>query len=265
MAFRIRSTSAPSGAAMRIIPLVFLVLGGVLLVAAVVVAIVLNQASAQRTESTAATVVEVTERTSQSRDGDGNLRTTTNYCPTVEYVVGGETFQVESDVCTGSREGNEVGDELDVNYNPADPSDAAIDSWTQRWLTPLILGGVGATFVLVGSAVRLVRRSGKGNAAARPASTQQQREASVPDFHQPDFPPARPGTHGYDVGAVDVLVSRIERAYADLAAGHTPSITAAELGAGQLARAGSPGEGYDTATVEMYLDSVRTDLERAGH
>ncbi|MDV6013311.1 DUF3592 domain-containing protein [Haloechinothrix sp. LS1_15] len=268
MGYGVRASRGLSRRAQRVVPLVFTGLGVMLLIGAVVVALLLGRGAADRTASTTAVVVEVTERTSQSRDSDGNTRTSTTYCPVVEYTVDGETFTHESAVCTGSREGNRVGDELTVNYDPADPADAAIDSWLHRWLAPLIMGGIGGVFVLIGSVTFAAARAGKLDRTRRAPMRGREPDSGstgpAPAFHRPDFPPAREGTVGYDTGAVDMLVARVEHAYRQIAGGQRPDLTAEDLTTTTLVTTGTPGTGYDTATVDMYLASVRNDLERLG-
>ncbi|MBA0126013.1 DUF3592 domain-containing protein [Haloechinothrix sp. YIM 98757] len=267
MSYRVGTTRPLSGTARRFVPLLLIGLGAALL-AAVVVAVVLDRSSAGRTESTAATVVEVTERTTRTRDTDGQNRTTITYCPTVEYTVDGEPFSHESGICTGSQEGNEVGDEVTVNYDPDDPSDAALDSWAHRWLAPLIVGGAGALFALVGSILHAAARTGTLTSPAESGTGTRHGPAQGPEpaFHRPDFPAAREGTVGYDAAAVDTLIGHIEHAYRQIAGGRPPDLTAHDLENHQLATTDTPGSGYDTATVEMYLTSVRGDLERVlGH
>ncbi|SNR51737.1 Protein of unknown function [Haloechinothrix alba] len=268
MSYRAGTIRPLSGKTRRFVPLLLIGLGAALVLTAVVVAIVLDRASAGRTESTVATVVEVTERTTRTRDTDGQNRTTTTYCPTVEYTVDGELFSHESGICTGSQEGTEVGDEVTVNYDPDDPSDAAVDSWAHRWLAPLIVGGVGALFTLIGAILRAAARTGTRTEAAESGTgaPRGQAEGPEPAFHRPYFPAARAGTAGYDVAAVDTLIGHIEHAYRQIAGGQPPDLTAHDLENHQLATTDTPGSGYDTATVEMYLTSVRGDLERVlGH
>lgn len=51
---------------------------------------------------------------------------------------------------TYSTRAYEVGDAVDIAYDPADPDSAAIDSWTSRWLLPTIFGGLGSVHFSVG-------------------------------------------------------------------------------------------------------------------
>jgi hypothetical protein len=47
----------------------------------------------------------------------------------------------------------EVGRQLPVLYDPHDPTRAEVESFVAQWLVPLILGGVGAVFAVVGLAM----------------------------------------------------------------------------------------------------------------
>lgn len=55
-----------------------------------------------------------------------------------------------------STPGFQVGQRLDVLYNPEEPSDARITGFMQLWLPTLILGTLGGVFVLVGALLTAV-------------------------------------------------------------------------------------------------------------
>ncbi len=46
-----------------------------------------------------------------------------------------------------------MGDRVAVRYDPDRPSEARIDDWLSWWFLPSLLGGLGAVFTLVGSAL----------------------------------------------------------------------------------------------------------------
>jgi hypothetical protein len=55
-----------------------------------------------------------------------------------------------------------VGERIDVFYDPADPSGALIDAFGERWFLPLLFGGFGAVFLIVGAVMStLARRSSR--------------------------------------------------------------------------------------------------------
>lgn len=149
---------------------------------------------------------------------------------------------------------------MPVRYKPNDPGDAGIDTFAERWLGPIIAGGIGLLFSVIGGVLFWAGRTGRFTARGS-SSSGPERGASA--LHHPDFPPARPGTNGYDVGAVHILLARIEQAYGELAVGRPPQLTPAELAQTQLAQAYPGRPGYDQLTVDQYLSTVHADLGRA--
>jgi hypothetical protein len=102
--------------------------------------------------------VETTES-----DPDGGVQ----YFPTVEFTTaGGEYVQVTpANVRTESAFGGlvtvdrsddgfdtryDVGDEVGVYYNPANPADAVLDDFNRLWTGPLVVGGLGCCFFPLG-------------------------------------------------------------------------------------------------------------------
>lgn len=96
-------------------------------------------------ESVEATVIALEE--SRSTEGSG-----VTYAPVVKYDVGGQTYTFTSSN-SSSPPSYEVGERVALRYDPADPAWAQIDSWTELWLLPLILG---ATAVIVAVVVNLL-------------------------------------------------------------------------------------------------------------
>lgn len=82
--------------------------------------------------------------------------------PIVEFRTGrGERVRVEGKI-SSSPSPYKVGERIGVFYDPADPSEAVIDSFIERWFLPLLFGGFGAVFILVGGTMfTLARRSGR--------------------------------------------------------------------------------------------------------
>ena len=80
------------------------------------------------------------------QDSDGD----TLYRPVLRFRTHeGEETEFRTNVGSSS-DRFEVGQRLDVLYNPEEPSDARIQSFMQLWLPTLILGVLGGVFVLVG-------------------------------------------------------------------------------------------------------------------
>ena len=65
-------------------------------------------------------------------------------CPVVEFAIpSGGKFKFTSEF--GSYPATDkVGDIVNLRYDPADPQKAEVDSAMSLWLTPLIVGGMGA-------------------------------------------------------------------------------------------------------------------------
>lgn len=89
--------------------------------------------------------------------------------PIVRYTVGGKEFTVVGRV--GSKPSPyQLGDRIGVLYKVAAPEMAQIDSFTERWLFPVIFGGVGGLFCLSGLGMLVYRLLKlRGAAAATPA------------------------------------------------------------------------------------------------
>jgi hypothetical protein len=60
------------------------------------------------------------------------------YSPVIEFEAGGQTYSFD-----GGNASNppayEVGEEVNVIYDPASPDTAQINKWTERWLFPIII------------------------------------------------------------------------------------------------------------------------------
>jgi hypothetical protein len=95
-------------------------------------------------ERTTGTVVGLVERPA----GATEERHRTVWAPEVRFAVDGRTIEFRGNVGS-SPPAYEVGDSVQVAYDPADPSDARIVGFTDLYLLPLIFGLVGA--VLTGA------------------------------------------------------------------------------------------------------------------
>jgi hypothetical protein len=75
-----------------------------------------------------------------------------NY-PVVEYHVGDQKFNFRS---RSSLQTYRVGEKVPVRYRVSRPGDARLDTFTERWLTPLLVGGtilLLGLFILAGPAL----------------------------------------------------------------------------------------------------------------
>lgn len=71
----------------------------------------------------------------ESSDGDGGCCV---YSPVIEFEANGQTYSFEGDNASDPP-AYDVGEEVSVLYDPADPNTAQINKWTERWLFPIII------------------------------------------------------------------------------------------------------------------------------
>ena len=69
--------------------------------------------------------------------------------PVVAYVVNGKRFEIVGSI-SSSPPAWKVGEKATVYYNPDDPTDAQISGFVERWLFPVIFGGIGGVVASVG-------------------------------------------------------------------------------------------------------------------
>ena len=74
--------------------------------------------------------------------------------PVVAYVVSGKRYEIVGTV-SSSPPAWKVGEKPTVYYNPDDPTDAQISGFVERWLFPVIFGGIGGVVALVGGILLL--------------------------------------------------------------------------------------------------------------
>ena len=73
------------------------------------------------------------EEESGTKPGSGPV-----YRLVVEYDVDGKTYTVRSYYAYGNLAAYEVGDSIDVIYDPDDPGNAQVDIFNERWLDPIL-------------------------------------------------------------------------------------------------------------------------------
>lgn len=142
-----------------IIGALFLVVGVVLLASAMIANVMRADDWERRPAHTTGMVVDITTSHTETRKSDGATRRKTTYCPVVEFRVDGRTHTFEADICTDPGPG--IGERQEVRFDPANPDDAMLDSWTARWLLVTILGGIGVLFSGIGTLVLVLMRLGK--------------------------------------------------------------------------------------------------------
>ena len=60
------------------------------------------------------------------------------YAPVVEFEVNGQKYSFENDNASSSPD-YEIGSQVKVRYDPADPNTAQINEFSDRWLFPIII------------------------------------------------------------------------------------------------------------------------------
>lgn len=105
------------------------------------------RSSAVRTEGT---VIGYETRYGNHRDDDnGPSRRSVTYAPVVRFTTeDGRTIEFTSGVSRSNKPLN--GTKVDVLYDPDNPQHAKVDDMAGRLLAPVITGGLGALFLLIG-------------------------------------------------------------------------------------------------------------------
>jgi uncharacterized protein DUF3592 len=87
-------------------------------------------------------VEEVAEKSAPSSD--------VAYFPVVEFTAAGDgTVRFRASTGSEGAPGHEVGDAVDVLYDPRNPTNARIGSFGQLWSGPLTTGGLGLILFLL--------------------------------------------------------------------------------------------------------------------
>jgi hypothetical protein len=81
------------------------------------------------------TTTGIVTKLEESSDSDGTCCT---YSPVIEFRASGQTYTFESDNASYPPE-YEVGQEVNILYNPQKPNNAQINKPLERWLMPVIL------------------------------------------------------------------------------------------------------------------------------
>ncbi len=85
----------------------------------------------------------------------GLLESDGAYAPVVNYEFDGEIFTYES--ATYSNPSSfALGETVPLFLDPDNPYDILIDTFSERWLLPVILGGMGLVFFVIGMVVLFV-------------------------------------------------------------------------------------------------------------
>jgi hypothetical protein len=93
------------------------------------------------------------------------------FAPVVEYEVDGQTYRIQGAVSSSSPS-YAVGDTVGVVFPADKPSEGSIDSFSEKWLGPLVFGGGGLVFALVGVGMVWARvRSVRSRVAGPPTAS----------------------------------------------------------------------------------------------
>lgn len=77
----------------------------------------------------------------------------TMYAPVVSYLDDNGQLQRFTSSTSSSSPGYDIGEQVEILYDPGDPSSGIIDSFFERSFLPLIFTGMGSLFVLIGGAM----------------------------------------------------------------------------------------------------------------
>jgi hypothetical protein len=86
-------------------------------------------------EQTGTVTTGIVVEMEESSDGDGGCCV---YSPVIEFSAAGQTYTLEGDTASSPPQ-YEVGEEVSILYDPANPDTAQINKWTERWLMPILL------------------------------------------------------------------------------------------------------------------------------
>lgn len=89
----------------------------------------------------------------------------TTYCPVIRFTAGQDDFVFSSSYCSSGFE-NSAGDAIDVIYQPGNPDNAVIHSFSGMYGGAVVLLGMGGVFALAG-AIPLVVMYMKGKSGRR--------------------------------------------------------------------------------------------------
>lgn len=125
---------------------VFPLVGALMLIAAIAVGVAQQRFRVHAVQAQGTVIDHRVSHSDSSESGSGGSDT---YCPIVRFAVDGREIEFVGKVCS-SPPSNDVGDPVVVLYRPGEPDDARLDSFAERWLAILVLGGMGSVFVAIG-------------------------------------------------------------------------------------------------------------------
>jgi hypothetical protein len=114
-----------------------------------------QQAFARIAISTVGTVIEMQERTSKSSSGSRS----TSYAPVVQFVTTREDVYTFTSVMSSNPPAYSVRDQVEVLYNPENPSEAVLARDNSIGTNPmmLIMSGLALSFIVIGGTVYVIQ------------------------------------------------------------------------------------------------------------
>ena len=130
------------------IGIIFAIVGVALLVIGVIVFTRTRKflATAVGAQGTVIALVEHERRDSKTREIHRS------WSPQVRFAVGEKTYDFTSSVSSSPPRYQE-GQTIDVKYDPQNPNNAKVASGSSYWTGPIVLGGLGVIFTIVGLAM----------------------------------------------------------------------------------------------------------------
>jgi hypothetical protein len=89
------------------------------------------------------------------------LRGSETYRPVVEFTAASGQRRTFAHGVSSSPPAFDVGERVTVLYDPEDPRDARIAGTFSLWFLPIVLGGMGAVFALIGGGILAARAAGR--------------------------------------------------------------------------------------------------------
>lgn len=108
-------------------------------------------------ETATATVVRLEPNSGRRSDGSRS----TTWCPVIGFTTArGEKIEIVSNTCTSPSAYLE-GETMQIDYDPADPQNAAYGGFFTRWLVPLVFAIFATIFIGLSVLFRLLARRGR--------------------------------------------------------------------------------------------------------
>jgi Protein of unknown function (DUF3592) len=109
--------------------------------------------------SATGTVVALVGRESCSTDSDGRSSCRIVHAPRVRFsTADGRQIEYLSRVANHPSPYHE-GQQVEIRYRPADPTEARIYSFVDLWLAPVIVGGIGGIFGVIAGVLAMIARA----------------------------------------------------------------------------------------------------------